>query len=60
MNRLDVAISLLVFGVLPCISAAQQPGKVWRVGMLETISMASNAANLNAFLKGYILNLNTT
>src|SRR5512134_3611778 len=52
MNRRDVAISLLVLGVVPCISDAQQPGKVWRVGMLETLSMASNAANLNAFLQG--------
>src|SRR5437764_2804812 len=51
MNRRDVAISLLVLGVLPCISVAQQPGKVWRVGMLETMPMAPNAANLNAFLK---------
>lgn len=54
MNRRDGAISLLllVLGVVPCISVAQQPGKVWRVGMLETMSMAPNAANLNAFLKG--------
>lgn len=52
MNRRDVAISLLVLGVVPCISVAQQPGKVWRVGMLETMPMAPNAANLNAFLKG--------
>jgi len=52
MNRRDVAVSLLILGVVPCISVAQQPGKVWRVGMLETTSMASNAANLNAFLKG--------
>jgi len=52
MNRREVAFfSLLVLGVVPCISDAQQPGKVWRVGMLETLSMASNAANLNAFLK---------
>ena len=50
MNRRDLAISLLVLGIVPCISDAQQPGKVWRVGMLETVSMASNAANLNAFL----------
>ena len=32
--------------------AQQQPTKVWRIGMLETTSMALNAANLNAFLKG--------
>ena len=52
MNRRVVAISLLILGVLPCVSHAQQPSKVWRVGMLETLSMASNAANLDAFLQG--------
>ena len=50
MNRRDVAISLLVLGVVPHMSDAQQPGRVWRIGMLETQSMARNAANLNAFL----------
>jgi putative ABC transport system substrate-binding protein len=30
---------------------AQQPGKVYRIGMLETISEALNAANLAAFRK---------
>jgi putative tryptophan/tyrosine transport system substrate-binding protein len=52
MNRRGVAISLLVLGIVPCISVAQQPSKVWRVGILETMSMAPNAANLNAFLMG--------
>ena len=36
----------------PLISFAQQPGKVWRIGMLETTSMTQNAANLNAFRQG--------
>jgi putative ABC transport system substrate-binding protein len=31
---------------------AQQPGKVYRIGMLETTSKALNAANLNAFRQG--------
>lgn len=52
MNRCVAAISLLVLGLMPCAPCAQQAGKVWRVGMLETLSMASNAANLDAFLKG--------
>lgn len=52
MNRRHVAISLLVLGVIPCISDAQQPRKIWRVGMLETLSMTSNASNLDAFLQG--------
>jgi putative ABC transport system substrate-binding protein len=36
----------------PLACFAQQQGKVWRVGMLETISMAANTANLGAFRQG--------
>jgi putative tryptophan/tyrosine transport system substrate-binding protein len=36
----------------PLAAAAQQPGKVYRIGMLETTSMALNAANLDAFRQG--------
>jgi putative tryptophan/tyrosine transport system substrate-binding protein len=41
-------------GVLavPLGAFAQRQGKVWRVGMLETISTAENAANLDAFRQG--------
>jgi len=35
--------------VVPLASLAQQVGKVYRVGMLETTPMAMNAANLGAF-----------
>ena len=35
----------------PLAARAQQPGKVYRIGMLETISEALNAANLAAFRK---------
>ena len=52
MNRRNTVFALLALGAAPFGSFAQQPGKVWRIGMLETISMAQNAANLNAFLKG--------
>jgi ABC-type uncharacterized transport system substrate-binding protein len=43
----------------PLAARAQQPGKVYRIGMLETISAALNAANLAVFRKslrdlGYI------
>jgi putative ABC transport system substrate-binding protein len=41
-----VAFGLLV---VPLASLAQQVGKVYRVGMLETTPMAMNAANLGAF-----------
>jgi len=40
-----IAISLLMTHA----TAFAQQGRVWRVGMLETISATSNAANLDAF-----------
>ena len=36
----------------PLATEAQQPGKVWRIGVLETTSVALNAANLEAFRQG--------
>ena len=43
----------------PLAARAQQPGRVWRIGMLETTSIALNAANFEAFCQslrelGYI------
>ncbi len=38
--------------VAPFSAFAQQPGKIWRIGVLETISMALNAANFDAFRNG--------
>jgi len=52
MNRRDTIVALLALGATPLGAFAQQPGKVWRIGMLETISMSLNAANLDAFLNG--------
>jgi putative ABC transport system substrate-binding protein len=52
MNRRDTVIALLALSATPLVSFAQQAGKVWRIGMLETISIVQNGANLNAFLKG--------
>jgi putative tryptophan/tyrosine transport system substrate-binding protein len=41
-------------GVLaaPLIARAQQPGKVYRIGILEAVPAAQNAANLDALRKG--------
>jgi putative ABC transport system substrate-binding protein len=36
----------------PLAARAQQPAKSYRIGMLETISPALNAAHLDAFRKG--------
>jgi len=52
MNRRNTVLALLALAAGPLNSLAQQPSKVWRIGMLETTSMALNATNLNAFLKG--------
>jgi putative ABC transport system substrate-binding protein len=38
--------------VAPLASFAQQQGKVWRVGVLDTTSMSMNAVNFTAFRKG--------
>src|SRR5215470_4389738 len=47
----------------PLAAHAQQPGRVWRIGVLETTSMELNAANFEAFRQslrdlGYIENQN--
>jgi hypothetical protein len=53
MNR-RAFIGTLTGGLLaaPLAAEAQQAGKVHRIGMLETTSMALNAANLEAFRQG--------
>jgi ABC-type uncharacterized transport system substrate-binding protein len=47
-------ISGISFGLLaaPLAARAQQVGKVYRIGILETIPAARNAANLDALRKG--------
>ena len=44
-------ITLVGAAAWPLAARAQQ-GKLWRIGMLETISPALNAANLAAFTNG--------
>ena len=47
-------IGMLGVGLLaaPLATEAQQTGKVWRIGVLETTPVALNAANLEAFRQG--------
>ena len=56
MNKRRKLIIALGAGALaaPFSSFAQQQGKVWRIGVLETTSMALNAANFNMFRKGLL------
>lgn len=53
MNRRTCLCAIAV-GMLmaPTAAFAQQQGRVWHVGMLETLSATSNAANLDAFRDG--------
>ena len=50
-RKLLIAIGLTAVAS-PLGSLAQRQNRVWRIGMLETTSMALNAANLDAFRKG--------
>ena len=53
MRLIGLAVVLAVSLILaPLAAGAQPPGKVYRVGVLETTSMALNAANLEAFRQG--------
>ena len=52
MRRREFIVALLFSTaemLTPPRMSAQPSGKVWRIGMLETISMELNAPNLDAF-----------
>jgi putative tryptophan/tyrosine transport system substrate-binding protein len=51
MRLIGLAI-ILNFVLAPLAAEGQQAGKIYRIGMLETTSMALNAANLDAFRQG--------
>ena len=52
MRRREFILALGGAAAWPLAARAQQAGKVWRIGMLDTTSAALNAANLDAFRKG--------
>jgi ABC-type uncharacterized transport system substrate-binding protein len=50
--RLIGLVLALGFALAPLASEAQQTGKVYRIGVLETMSATLNTANLDAFRQG--------
>jgi putative ABC transport system substrate-binding protein len=53
MRLIGLAVVLAVgLTLAPLAAEGQQAGKIYRIGMLETTSMALNAANLDAFRQG--------
>jgi putative ABC transport system substrate-binding protein len=55
MRRREFIGSLIGTAVAwPFAASAQQPAKVYRIGMLETVPSALNVANLEAFRKGLL------
>jgi putative tryptophan/tyrosine transport system substrate-binding protein len=51
MRLIGLAV-ILSFVLAPLAAEGQQAGKIYRIGMLETTSMALNAVNLDAFRQG--------
>jgi putative tryptophan/tyrosine transport system substrate-binding protein len=53
MRRIGVAVVLaLSLALAPLAAGAQPAGKVYRIGVLDTLPVAQNAANLDAFRQG--------
>jgi putative ABC transport system substrate-binding protein len=52
MRRREFIAAVTGAAVWPLGVRAQQAGKVWRIGILETISPELNAANFNALPNG--------
>jgi hypothetical protein len=53
MRLIGVAVILALSLLAPLAAEGQQAGKIYRIGILETTSMALNAANSTPSAKGY-------
>src|SRR3954454_3011998 len=52
MKRREFVAALSGATVWPLVSRGQATGKVYRIGILETVSAAQNAANIDALRNG--------
>jgi putative ABC transport system substrate-binding protein len=52
MRRREFLLALGGAVVWPLVARAQQPAKIYRIGILETVSLASNAKNIDALRRG--------
>src|SRR4051812_46355557 len=52
MKRREFIAALGSTTLWPLVSRAQPTGKVYRIGILETVSAAQNAANIDALRNG--------